>query len=410
MTKVPLSEESFRIFPSISAAAPHLHGLEGFPEPGQWAWFPLQALTIARITPELMNAKIFGSFPEIRLRACPALLLVFALTAFFEAKATDPQNTVVATVNVGSLPGYLVCSPDNKFVYVTISGGIAVINTATNELSTNFSLPGTQTFVAISGDGQTLYASDIANTGNGVQVISIANQSVTTLLPFEYPTRLALSPDGTELWVSNSTNDSQGGLYIIDTSTNQVTGGPIQVSNESPAYIVFTPDGTNVYATYSTADTITPYYLVQIDTSTQAVLNADVAGKTLRSKVLDGPLLLSMNPNGKALYAEDQSGPYPSVMKAVNLSTDKARNLYSPLSNTDQRITPNGKYLYLLNQGGGPNIPGTIVSITTTQGLAAGPTATVGVGPISIGIRPDGKRAYVSNQSDGTVTVINIQP
>jgi YVTN family beta-propeller protein len=219
-----------------------------------------------------------------------------------------------------------------KFVYVTISGGIAVINAETNKLSTNFSLPGSQSFVAISKDGQTLYASDIANTGDGVQVISIANQSVTTLVPFEYPTRLALSPDGTQLWVSNSTNDSLGGIYVIDTATNQVTAGPIQVSNESPAYIVFTPDGANVYATYSTADTITPYHLVQIDTSTQAVLNADVAGKTLRSKGLDGPLLLSMNHAGTALFAEDQSGPYPSVMKTVTFSTGRAKNLYSPLS------------------------------------------------------------------------------
>src|ERR1700739_2388217 len=186
------------------------------------------------MTPEPMNPKILRLFPGIGLQSCPALLLVFAFTAFFEAKATDPQNTVVATVNVGSLPGYLVCSPDDKFVYVTISGGIAVINAETNKLSTNFSLPGSQTFVAISKDGQTLYASDIANTGNGIQVISIANQSVTTLVPFEYPTRLALSPDGTQLWVSNSTNDTQGGIYVIDTSTNQVTAGPIQVSNSKP--------------------------------------------------------------------------------------------------------------------------------------------------------------------------------
>jgi YVTN family beta-propeller protein len=362
------------------------------------------------MTPEPMNSKILRPLPRLGLRSCPALLLVFAFTAFFEAKATDPQNTVIATVNVGSLPGYLVCSPDDKFVYVTISGGIAVINAETNKLSTNFSLPGSQTFVAISKDGQTLYASDIANTGNGIQVISIANQSVTTLVPFEYPTRLALSPDGTQLWVSNSTNDTQGGIYVIDTSTNQVTAGPIQVSNESPAYIVFTPDGTNVYATYSTADTITPYHLVQIDTSTQAVLNADVAGKTLRSKGLDGPLLLSINHDGTALFAEDQSGAYPSVMKTVTFSAGRAKNLYSPLSNTDQSITPNGRYLYLLNQGGGPTIPGTVVSIATRTGAAAGPTANVGVGPISIGIRPDGKRAYVSNQSSGTVTVINTQP
>ena len=91
-------------------------------------------------------------------------------------------------------------------------------------------------------------------------------------------------------------------------------------------------------------------------------------------------------------------------------SIGRTKNLYSPLSNTDQSITPNGRYLYLLNQGGGPNIPGTVVSIATRTGESAGPTANVGVGPISIGIRPDGKRAYVSNQSSGTVTVINTQP
>ena len=144
---------------------------------------PLEALTIARITPELMNAKIFGSFPGIRLRACPALLLVFVLTAFFEAKATDPQ---ILWLRRSMSDRYQAISFAVQITNLSMSrfhGGIAVINTATNKLSTNFSLPGTQTFVAISSDGHTLHASDIANTGNGVHVISIANQSVTTLLP-----------------------------------------------------------------------------------------------------------------------------------------------------------------------------------------------------------------------------------
>jgi hypothetical protein len=119
-----------------------------------------------------------------------ALFALVALTNICHASTNPPLNTVVATVMVGALPGSLVCSPDNKFVYVVISGGIAVIKTATNQLAATYSLPGEQTFLAISPDGQTLYASEIANTGNGVQVITRCDRCIDRSYSFPFSDRV----------------------------------------------------------------------------------------------------------------------------------------------------------------------------------------------------------------------------
>ena len=43
--------------------------------------------------------------------------------------------------------------------------------------------------------------------------------------------------------------------------------------------------------------------------------------------------------------------------------------------------------------------------ITTATGAVSAPI-TVGNGPVGVAITPDGKRAYVANNGDGTVSVI----
>jgi YVTN family beta-propeller protein len=59
---------------------------------------------------------------------------------------------------------------------------------------------------------------------------------------------LALTPDGSELWVSSLLDDS---MYIYDVKAKKITG---QVSTgEGPNWIVFSPDGK--YACISNTDT-----------------------------------------------------------------------------------------------------------------------------------------------------------
>jgi DNA-binding beta-propeller fold protein YncE len=142
--------------------------------------------------------------PEIGRSLVSALAIICTLTIISDAEARAPKNRVVATVNVGNSPGNLVCSPDNNFVYVTVSGGVAVIDAGTNQLSTNFPLSSNQTTtgLAISPDGQTLYTSFVDISTSGVQVISVANGSVTETIPVQLAAQtLAITPDRTHLWV-----------------------------------------------------------------------------------------------------------------------------------------------------------------------------------------------------------------
>jgi DNA-binding beta-propeller fold protein YncE len=127
---------------------------------------------------------------------------------------------------------------------------------------------------------------------------------------------------------------------------------------------------------------------------------------------LNGPIYLSINLNDKKVYANELNVP-TFLVKSVTLSTQKAKTIYAPTgqnSISGQAITPKGSFLYLVEPGNGPNIPGTVVSISAGTGLPAGPTVNVGVNPTGIAIAPNGKFAYVSNNTDGTVTVIDIQP
>ena len=93
---------------------------------------------------KLYEEKKISSFPAVGLGPASAIfgLAILLLTLSGTVQATPPKNTVVATINIGALPGSVVCSADGKFVYVTISGGIAIIDASPNTLSSDpFAVP-----------------------------------------------------------------------------------------------------------------------------------------------------------------------------------------------------------------------------------------------------------------------------
>jgi DNA-binding beta-propeller fold protein YncE len=349
--------------------------------------------------------------PEIGRSLVPALAIICTLTIISDAEARAPKNRVVATVNVGNSPGNLVCSPDNNFVYVTVSGGVAVIDAGTNQLSTNFPLSSNQTAtgLAISPDGQTLYTSFVDISTSGVQVISVANGSVTETIPVQLAAQtLAITPDGTHLWVCGyplSSDPSKGGIYVIDTATFAISG-PITLGPGVPGTPVFTPDGADAFAISST--TSVPADLVEMDASTLAVLNPNVADKGLHGKNgLRQPALLSTNPDGKTLYVWEQS--VTSQVLAVTISNSKTTELSTTDRVACQAITPDGKFLYLVSLTIS-STHGKVTAVSTATGTVTGRTVTAGAVSTAIAIRPDGKFAYVANSASGTVTVIDIQP
>ncbi len=152
----------------------------------------------------------------------------------------------------------------NRYIYVSSMGTheIDVIDLEKMDYSAHIPAGGRPRPYVVSPDGKTMYVA-VADL-HGFVIVDIPEQKVkerveipaqhTTLRKLEYETPdtlthgLALTPDGSELWVSSLLDDS---MYIYDIKAKKIAG---RVSTGTgPNWIVFTPDGK--YACISNTDT-----------------------------------------------------------------------------------------------------------------------------------------------------------
>jgi YVTN family beta-propeller protein len=152
----------------------------------------------------------------------------------------------------------------NRYIYVSSMGAheIDVIDLEKMDYSAHIPAGGRPRPYVVSPDGKTMYVA-VADL-HGFVIVDIPGQKVTarveipaqhtTLRKLEYETPdtlthgLALTPDGSELWVSSLLDDS---MYIYDIQAKKIAG---RVSTGTgPNWIVFTPDGK--YACISNTDT-----------------------------------------------------------------------------------------------------------------------------------------------------------
>ena len=152
----------------------------------------------------------------------------------------------------------------NRYIYVSSMGSheIDLIDLEKMDFAAHIPAGGRPRPYTVSPDGKTMYVA-VADL-HGFVIVDIPGLRVVErveipaehakLRKLQYETQdtlthgLALSPDGSELWVSSLKDDA---MYIYDVKARKVTG---RVSTgEGPNWIVFTPDGK--YACISNADT-----------------------------------------------------------------------------------------------------------------------------------------------------------
>jgi YVTN family beta-propeller protein len=152
----------------------------------------------------------------------------------------------------------------NRYIYVSSMGSheIDLIDLEKMDFAAHIPAGGRPRPYAVSSDGKTMYVA-VADL-HGFVIVDISGQKVretveipaqhATLKKLQYETQdtlthgLALTPDGSELWVSSLKDDA---MYIYDVKAKKITG---RVSTgEGPNWIVFTPDGK--YACISNAET-----------------------------------------------------------------------------------------------------------------------------------------------------------
>jgi YVTN family beta-propeller protein len=244
---------------------------------------------------------------------------------------------------------------------------------------------------AIAAHGDTLY---FADTGDSqVAVINAAginpeteNQTETDINVGLFPSALAVSPDGSQLWVADTgpqtSASSPSGIDIIDTATNTVTA-KLPLSGQ-PSKVAFAPDGSQAYVV--TNDGLVTY----------SVATRRVVGFTSGIGLAHG---IAVSPDGTTLYVTDTTGRSVKVIDArTGRVTDSIGVGDTPW---DDVISSNGSTLYVANMNSDS------VSVISTATDKVTDTISITGDPDTLALTPDGSQLWVAQQTLAYVDVID---
>jgi VCBS repeat-containing protein/YVTN family beta-propeller protein len=403
------------------------------------------APTKGKVTVSPTGTYTFTPSQSARLVAAQSSAVV---TDTFTITASDGQLSTTTTVTaVPITPGHLNASPtpitigsaNNTYIrdgvyspdgtrayfigYKTDAQGaesafVSVVDATTNTvIGDPIAVSGGRpSSVAISRDGTRLYVANDAVTrpdfamGTGtVTVISTVTKTIIgDPIPIVAPAgvyaggglgntnALAVSPDGTRVYVANSPDfgTAESTVAVINTTTRSVTGEPIFVGYGQPT-MALNPDGTRLYiGSYSWA-------ITAVNTATNAVMGSPIP---TGGAVTD----IAFSPDGTRAYAVIAHGTddfYASWISVINTTTNTIVGDPIPAGDQPYRIavSPDGGLAYVTTGGSS----GTLTVIDTATKAFIGDPAPAGFYPTHVLVSPDGNRIYTFGDSFNEVSVID---
>jgi YVTN family beta-propeller protein len=256
----------------------------------------------------------------------------------------------------------------------------------------DFNFDSSEEGLAISGS--TLYFADTGNDTVAVMdsaaldVSNFENPAETLINVGQDPEYLAVTPDGSQVWVLDTgpqTGDSPslGAISIISTATNTVTA-TIKLSTTDPREIAFSPSGATAYVT-------TGQGLYVISTAARRVTKL-VGG-------LGNPNGVLVSPDGKTVYV---TNTVQNLVEVIQASTSRVTGTIRVGELPWQLASSsNGSTLYVAN--GDSN---SISVIKTASDKVTGTISDPG-DPVSLALTPDGSELWVGGLTSGIVTVFN---
>jgi DNA-binding beta-propeller fold protein YncE len=289
-------------------------------------------------------------------------------------------------------------------------------------------------YLALSPNGNTLYVSEDPSNSGAPCVVEVydvtdpTNPSLrTTLTVGDDVEGLAVSPDGTKLYVTNGSplysiartgeasnfmSVQRGSIYVFNTATYKQTNKII--CNGSPFQVLFIENGAQ-------ADVLNQGgtgFIQFIQVASGKLSNSTGAG----GGIFD-PAGMVTDASGGILCVADNS----NYVAVCNPTDGTVSAIYPAVSSVfdlaflgQPALTPNGQYLYVPYGRGsiainnatmrlGPS-NNQVVMLNVTAGQIIGSLITVGYDPVWAQVSPNGNTLYVANNSDGTVSVIDIIP
>jgi YVTN family beta-propeller protein len=320
-----------------------------------------------------MRAVVFGSLALLLLPACeraqatehaPAVVYVSNEDDGTVTMIDSKTDAVIGTINVGKRPRGLKLSPDQRFLYVAVSG-------------TPKGGP--------SVDERTLPPPD--RSADGVAVIDLHTQRVVRLLESgSDPETFDLSPNGSALYVAN---EDAARVSVIDVVSGKVLR-TIDVGRE-PEGVTTRPDGAFVYVS-SEQD----HWVDVID----AKSNTRVA----RIPTAARPRAILFTPNDERAFVSAEAGGSVTVIDARHHRALGELRFESGARPMGLALSKDGRTLFVTT---GRHRDVLFVDVNSRRVQRR--VENVGVRPWGIGITPDGRKLYVANGPSNDVAVIDVE-
>ncbi|GIJ64078.1 YncE family protein [Virgisporangium aurantiacum] len=255
--------------------------------------------------------------------------------------------------------------------------------------------------LAIAPDGQHLFA--VRRWHADVSLVRLRDGSVSRVtLPGDFqPGSLAVSPDGSRLYVSDgSTGDCSGTRMLTVDVTARTVSHTVTTSACRMYDIVAGPNGAFVYVT-------TDDGLLAVDTTTDEIVG------TVR---LPGAGAIAVDPDGRRVHVAVR-GPEPAlaVVSATTLGIAGLVPLVdtsgTPMSPEGLDLAPDGSTVYVAcsfhDEAGKPiDRPGMVSVVDPASGTVAANLPLPGKQPRDVAVSPDGTRVYVANWGSGSVSMV----
>ena len=220
-------------------------------------------------------------------------------------------DTLRNNINIGSImlqstANDITLSPDGKWLFVANADGVVIIDTKqqvpvnTIEMPTmSDGNPGFPMAVACSMDGTKLYvALASASSGEVVEIDSYTKQPVGRAMVGATPTGIALSPDGSKLFVANHNSADVAVLSTRPLSLiNRVSVGV------SPARVAVAPNGSKVYVTCKGSGTV-------------AILSGSTGSNIGTIHVGKEPMGVAVSGDGSRVYVANHADGTVSIIDA----------------------------------------------------------------------------------------------